>query len=97
MDDLKIPNPEPFKGETKKAKVFLLQLSSRIQAAARLIGNDTAKVALVTLLLHDEAANWALGYQNDDGTGYTWANYTAFVKDFKAQFIDPNLVGSALA
>lgn len=84
MEDLKIPNPEPFKMGAKKAKVFLLQLSSPIQADSRLANNDAQKVALATLLLSDEAANWALGYQNDDGTGYTWADYQAFVKDFKA-------------
>ena len=86
---VKIPDPQPFKGDLKTVRTFIAQLTSKVMGS-EFEGNENLRVRYATTLIHGDAAKWLVTFISTDGISYEFTNYIDFVKKFKAQFVDPN-------
>ena len=86
---VKIPDPQPFKGDPKTVRTFIAQLTSKVMGS-EFENNELLKVRYATALIHGDAAEWLVTFIGTDGISYEFSNYIDFVKKFKAQFVDPN-------
>ena len=86
---VKIPDPQPFKGDLKTARTFIAQLTSKVMRS-EFEGNENLRIRYATAFIHGNATEWLVTFIGTDGISYEFANYINFVKKFKTQFVDPN-------
>ena len=86
---VKIPDPQPFKGDPRTARTFIAQFTSKV-IGSEFEGNESLRVRYATAFIHGDAAEWLVTFIGTDGISYEFTNYIDFVKKFKAQFVDPN-------
>ena len=91
---VKIPDPQPFKGDPKTGRTFIAQRTSKV-IGSEFEGNENLRVRYATALIHGDAAEWLITFIRTDGISYEFANYIDFVKKFKVQFVGPNLKATA--
>ena len=86
---VKIPDPQPFKGDPKTARTFIAQLTSKVMGS-EFEGNESLRIRYATALIHGDAAEWLVTFIGANGISYEFTSYIDFVTKFKAQFVDPN-------
>ena len=86
---VKIPDPQPFKGDPKTARTFIAQLTSKVMGS-EFEDNELLRVRYATALIHGDAAEWLVTFIGTDGVSYEFSSYIDFVRKFKTQFVDPN-------
>ena len=86
---VKVPDPQPFKGDPKTARTFIAQLTSKVMGS-EFENNENLRVRYATGFIHEDAAEWLVTFIGTDGISYEFTNYINFVRKFKAQFVDPN-------
>ena len=86
---VKIPDPQPFKGDPKTEQMFIAQLTSKVMGS-EFEGNENLRIRYVTALIHGDAAEWLVTFIGGNGISYEFTSYVDFVTKFKAQFVDLN-------
>ncbi|KAI9781332.1 MAG: hypothetical protein M1816_002400, partial [Peltula sp. TS41687] len=93
-EDVKIPDPEPFTGDPKKARFFKVQATAKTKSPK--YNAEEIKIRYVTNLLRDRAANWFVNYASLDGT-YQFKTLKEFWQQFETQFVDQDPAGTAMS
>ena len=86
---VKIPDPQPFKGDPKTERTFIVQLTSKVMGS-EFEGNENLRIRYATTPIHGDAVEWLVTFIGANGISYVFTNYIDFVTKFKAQFVDPN-------
>ncbi|KAI9782976.1 MAG: hypothetical protein M1816_001635 [Peltula sp. TS41687] len=92
-EDVKIPNPKPFTGDPKKARVFRVQATAKTKSPK--YNTKEIKTRYVTNLLRERAADWFVNYASLDGT-YQFKTLKVFWQQFQTQFVDQDPAGTAM-
>lgn len=88
-----VPTPEPYAGDLKKCKGFLLQCSLVFARQHRTFHSDGAKVSYIIGLLRDRALEWAEAFLGKSGAHMV--SFEEFVGEFKKVFAHPNVEADA--
>ena len=90
---LKAAHPDPFRGGTIKARIFILQVDNKIADAAG--ASEERKIRYAMSLLREVATEWAATHTDQYGET-TFDTYQKFKKAFLERFTDPNPTETAM-
>ena len=84
---LKTTHSDPFRGETIKTRIFILQIDNKITDVTRTF--ERRKIRYVMFLLREITTKWTTTYIDQYGKT-TFETYQKFKKVFLKRFTDPN-------
>jgi hypothetical protein len=92
---MKLPDPEPFKGNRDELEGFIRTLHVKFNMEKERFPNDIQKIAFASSFLAKDAKVWFNPYVDKDTGKIAFDTYSEFLADLRKSFGDPNRIATA--